>query len=82
MSEKKTYLVTDHYYASKARTVAAESPEQAEEVFWQRHGHVSACHQCSREIEIGEVFGTEVYDESGETVLRDMPDEKPAKGEG
>lgn len=64
------YLVIGHVHADTSEVVEAESPDEAID----KAGlHASLCHQCSNDLNLGEVYAhTVVEDEgSGETVHDD-----------
>ena len=59
---KKQYEVTVLYDAAKSVTVEAESPDEAEDLAYDEAGsHVTLCHQCADEVEVGDSLGVFVY---------------------
>lgn len=62
------YTVIIRYDASQATDVEADTAEEAANKVAQECG-VSICHQCSRELEVGDPIGVQVLDEHGELVL-------------
>lgn len=50
----------------------ANNPEEAAENFFESdEASSSLCHYCSKEVELGEVYQTLVYDEEGNEVYND-----------
>lgn len=56
-------LVSATVYAD----VEADSPEEAME---QAELSASVCHQCAKELEVGDVYDMQVVDEAGEAVIK------------
>lgn len=61
------YTVVGLVDATVCETVEADSPEEAME---NAALFASVCHQCSRVIEVGDVYDMQVLDEAGELVIR------------
>ena len=58
------YYVTIAYSASKSVEVEANSPQEAaNKAYESEDAYVSLCHQCSREIDIGDPYRVYVYNE-------------------
>ena len=63
------YIVTGGAYASVFNRIEAESPEAAAGQL-----HASLCHQCTSEVELGDIDGCEVrLAEGSEEVLFSLP---------
>jgi hypothetical protein len=60
------YTVMGMVDATVYEDVEADSPEEARE---QAQLGSSICYQCSKEIEVGDIYDTKVLDESGEVVI-------------
>lgn len=58
---KKRYEVTLLVDASRFVEIDATSPEEAAELADAKYGHVNLCHQCTDEIETGDIYGAHVY---------------------
>lgn len=57
MSKKlKKYYATFTVDATTSVEVFASSKEEAEEKAWNEIGRPSICHQCSREMDIGDIM--------------------------
>lgn len=51
---KQKWFVVFNVYASTSMQVEADTEEEARELA-EQNVHVSLCHQCSREVDIGDV---------------------------
>ena len=58
------FNVTLIWTASRTYEVDAESAEAAAAAIEHQHGSPSLCHQCSHEVELGDLDRTDVYDEN------------------
>lgn len=65
------YTCTILFDASASVEVDAETPEAAAEKALDERGHVTICHQCSEELEIGDACGVMVYDNDATTQALD-----------
>ena len=63
------YEVAVPFDACRYVIVEADSPEEAAEKAENEAGHVSICHQCTDEIEIGDSIGAYVSEDGGGQVL-------------
>lgn len=68
MSERKTYAVIGTLYAQVSCDIEASSPEEAAEEGWNTFAP-SICHQCTRDVELGELHQIAVLTEDFETEL-------------
>jgi hypothetical protein len=76
MGEK--YLVLGIIDASVSVEVEADSPAEAAAAA-STELDASICHQCSRELNLGDIYATRVIDKDGDQVWTDEPDdERPA----
>lgn len=51
--------------ASKYFEVEADTQDEAFAAAYEQAGHVSLCHQCASEIDVGDALGVLAYDEAG-----------------
>lgn len=56
------YYCTVLFDASKNVEVEASTPEEAANIAEEKVGHASLCHQCSRELDVGDPLGVHVWD--------------------
>lgn len=59
------YLVVGLIDATNSKVVEASSPDEAVELATNDLGCPSVCHQCSSEVEIGDVYGFNVIEDEG-----------------
>lgn len=59
------YLVVGLIDATNSKVVEASSPDEALELAANDLGCPSVCHQCSSEVEIGDVYGFNVIEDEG-----------------
>ena len=64
------YTVIGQVAASVSRDIDAESVDAALEAAYRRMS-ASVCHQCSRQVEVGDIYAWQVLDESGELLHTD-----------
>lgn len=66
------YSISRAFDAMNGETVEADSVEEALELSYNSDGAmISACHQCSREFDLGDCVGTLIRDEDGNEVYND-----------